>query len=131
MRKEKPLVSLLRRLADVIAEESGRNPEFASRLARLLQEPPRAARAKGKRPAHADATALPDVHAEWNARGESEFRLWLRDQPLPVLRALIRAQDLDPTRRTMKWKEPAKLADFLTDALRTRLARGSAFMDRR
>jgi hypothetical protein len=68
------------------------------------------------------------VHAEWTARGGTEFRLWLRDQPIPTIRAVIRAQDLDPTRRTSKWKDAEKLAVFVAEALRARLARGSAFI---
>jgi hypothetical protein len=130
MRKEKALVTLLRHLADLLADESSRNPEFASRLANLLVELPGAHAAKLKLATPRDRETLPDVYAEWNARGEAEFCLWLRDQPLPVLRAVIRAQDLDPTRRTVKWKEPDKLADFVTESIRSRLARGSAFIDR-
>jgi hypothetical protein len=46
------------------------------------------------------------------------------------LRAVIRAQDFDPTRRTAKWIDTAKLATFIGDNLRARLTRGSAFLDR-
>jgi len=73
---------------------------------------------------------LPDIHAEWRTRGETDFRLWLRDQPIPILRAVIRSQDLDPMRRSARWKEAEKLADFIADSLRARLARGSAFIGR-
>ena len=38
--------------------------------------------------------------------------------------------DLDPTRRTAKWREAEKLADFIADGLRARLARGSGFIGR-
>ena len=64
------------------------------------------------------------------ARGEEGFRLWLRDVPVPVLRAVIRAQDFDPTRRTAKWIDASKLATFIADNLRARLARGAALLDR-
>lgn len=73
---------------------------------------------------------LPDVHAECNPRSESDFQLWLRDQPIPVLRALVRIRDFDPTRRTAKGKEAEKLADFIADGLKARLARGSSFLGR-
>jgi hypothetical protein len=73
---------------------------------------------------------LPDIHVEWSARGEIDFRLWLRDQPVPILRAVIRAEDWDATRRTVKWKEAEKLADFIADSLRARQSRGSAFIGR-
>lgn len=130
MRKEKALIALLRSIVDVLAAESVRNPEFAARLESLLSEPPER-KASAKKPTKPKLPEhLPDIHAEWNARGETDFRIWLRGQPLPVLRAVIRAQDLDSTRRTVKWKEAEKLADFIAHSVRARLARGSAFIGR-
>jgi hypothetical protein len=41
---------------------------------------------------------VPDIYAEQETRGEDEFRLWLRDQTVPVLRAIIRKHDLDSAR---------------------------------
>ena len=130
MRKEKALIALLRRTARLLAEESKRNPEFAARLESLLSEP-RERTAPTRRPATDRPTEpLPDVHSEWSMRGETDFRLWLRDQPLPVLRGVIRSEDFDPARRTAKWKEAEKLAAFIADSLRARLSRGSAFISR-
>lgn len=129
MRNEKALIRLLRGLVDLLADEAGSNPDFAVRLDDVLHELP----AKVAKPAKQRAmppAELPDVHSEWNQRGETEFRLWLRDQPIPVLRALIRTHNFDPTRRTSKWKEPEKLSGFIADSLRARMARGSSFLGR-
>jgi len=113
----------------LLADESERNPAFAERLDSLLLSLPESRRpAAAKRTARNTRATLPDVHAEWAARGETDFRLWLRDQPVPTIRALIRAHDLDPARRTDKWKDGEKLADFVAEGLRARLARGSAFI---
>jgi hypothetical protein len=128
MRKEKTLIGLLRGLVNLLAEESARNPEFAGRVDALLSDLPERKGKHTKSEQPASPEQLPDIHAEWNARGDAEFRLWLRDQPTSVLRAVIRAQDLDPTRRTIKWREPEKLADFIADGLSARLSRGSAFI---
>lgn len=128
MRKDKALISLLRGLAELLSEESARNPEFARKLESLLSDPPERRAKPPKVETQTSPEQLPDIHAEWNARGDSEFRLWLRDQPTPVLRAVIRAQDLDPTRRTVKWREAEKLAEFIADGLSARLSRGSAFI---
>jgi hypothetical protein len=130
MRKEKALISMLRGLVELLAEESARNPEFSSRLEALLgglserKATPKKARISSL------PEELPDVHAEWKVRDETDFRHWLRDQPIPVLRAVIRTEDIDATRRTPKWKEAEKLADFITDSLRARQSRGSAFIGR-
>jgi len=130
MRKETALIALLRGLVDLIAEESAINPAFAARVERLLSDVPERKTSPKKRVPKNPPDHLPDIHAEWSARGETDFRLWLADQPIPILRALIRSQDLDPTRRTAKWKEAEKLADFIADSLRARLSRGSAFIGR-
>jgi hypothetical protein len=130
MRKEKTLIGLLRGLVDLLAEESARNPEFASKVDTLLSELPERKAVPKKSAKTTSPEHLPDIHAEWNVRGETDFRLWLKDQPIPVLRALIRSEDLDSTRRTAKWKEAEKLAAFIADSLRARQSRGSAFLGR-
>ena len=131
MRKEKALIALLRRIVELLADESRRNPEFAARLESLLSELPERKAPARKATTARPAEPRPDIHSEWNIRGETDFRLWLRHQPVPVLRAIIRSEDFDPTRRTVKWKEAEKLAEFIADSLRARLSRGSAFIGRR
>lgn len=129
MRNEKTLIGLLRGIVDLLADEAGRNPDFAVRLDALLSVLP-AGTAPSKKNTRAEAEMLPDVHAELASRGGAEFRLWLNEQPVPVLRALIRTHDLDSTRRTVKWKEAEKLAEFITDSMKARAARGSSFIGR-
>lgn len=128
MRKEKALITLLRGLVELVAEESDRNPEFSARVENLLFDIPDQRASKKKSGPSRSNVLVPDIHAEWTNRGEAEFRLWLRDQPIPVLRTIVRSQDFDPTRRTVKWKEAEKFAEFIADGLRARLARGSAFI---
>jgi hypothetical protein len=129
MRNEKTLIKLLRGVVDLLASEAERNPDFAARLDQVLQDlPARSARAekRGSR----QAGQLPDIHTEWNTRGEVDFRLWLRDQPISILRALVRAHGFDPARRTSKWREAEKLSEFIADNLRSRLSRGAVFLSR-
>ena len=128
MRKEKTLIALLRGLVDLIAQEAGRNPDFATKVENLLTDLPEQKSPSKTPKVKPPVSPLPDVHAEWQARGEVECRLWLRDQPTEVLRAIVRSLDLDPMRRTVKWKESEKFAEFIGDGLRARLSRGSAFI---
>jgi len=128
MRKEKALIHLLRNLVSIIADEAERNPEFANKLDATLAALPERQTVQKKRKMKSIIEDLPDINAEWNSRGETDFRLWLRDQPIPVLRAIIREQDLDAPRRTIKWKEADKLSAFIADSLRARFSRGSAFI---
>ncbi len=131
MRKEKALIGLLRGLVDVVAAESARNPEFAATLENLLADIPEAKKPAARRSAARSTMQLPDLHQELNSRGEADFRLWLREQPIPTLRALISKHDLDATRRTNKWREPEKLAEFIAEHMRSRLTRGAAFLGAR
>lgn len=128
MRKEKALITLLRGLVDLVAEESARNPEFGAKVENLLSDIPERKPSSKKAVTRPPDGPLTDIHAEWSNRGEIDFRLWLSDQPVLVLRTIIRSQDFDPMRRTVKWKEAEKLAAFIADGLRARLARGSAFI---
>jgi hypothetical protein len=131
MRKEKVLTSLLRKLVDLLSEESDRNPEFAAKLEAILVPLPERKARRNQRTRTAKTETLPDVHAELASRGESEFTMWLRGQPIAILRSVIRQHDLDASRRTTKWKEPEKLAAFITEQIKGRLARGSAFLTTR
>jgi hypothetical protein len=120
-------------IAHVLGDRSrvahGRNPTFADKLEHLMTLVP--ARKTAVRAQRKNAPVdLPDLHAELTTRGEADFLVWLRDLAVPVLRALIRANDFDPVHRTSKWKDGEKLATFIADGLRARMARGSAFIGR-
>ncbi len=128
MRKEKALTTLLQDLVKLLDEECERNPEFSERLQNVLTPLPGRRAIKKKKPTKKSVINLPDIHERWQALGESEFRLWLRDQPVEVLRGLIKKHDLDAMRRTIRWKENEKLSAFITDQLLSRLSRGSSFL---
>lgn len=128
MRKEKALIDLLRGLVSLLAQESACNPDFAEKVEHLLSALPEKKSAGRKSPAMSQLLEPPDIYAEWNARGEAEFRLWLREQPVATLRALISQHDLDAARRTSKWKDIDKLSAHIADQLQARMARGSSFL---
>jgi hypothetical protein len=71
---------------------------------------------------------VPDIYAERDIHSEDDFRLWLRDQSVPVLRAIIRKHDLDSARRTARWRDAEKLVAYIADRFQGRLERGSSFM---
>jgi len=128
MRKEKVLINLLQGLVHLVEEEAARNPMFASKLEALLSPIPVKSSRTKKAGKPKGAIDTPDIYAEWQRQGESEFRLWLRDQPVEIMRALIKRHDLDPSRRTSRWKEAEKISAFIADQLQSRLSRGSGFM---
>jgi len=128
MRSQKALITMLRGLVKLLGEEADRNPQFAAELEALLS--PLSNNKPGRKQVTAvtEPTDLPDIHAEFASKGEAEFSLWLCNQPIGILRALIRRHDLDATRRTAKWKNTEQLSSFITDQIRSRRARGSGFL---
>jgi len=127
MRKDKALIDLLRGLAELIAEEADRNTEFAGRVGALLADVPEKTQ-KVVKPKAAAPKIVPDVHAEWSARGEAGFVQWLSGQPVPVLRAIITREDLDSTRKSKSWRASERLAAFIAEGLAARRARGGGFL---
>jgi hypothetical protein len=128
MRKEKALISLLQGLVEIIGEEAARNPEFADKLEILMSPVPDKPQRRKQPRSLPPTVETPDIYAEWRTRGEQEFRVWLSENSLEILRALIKQHELDPSRRTSRWKEPEKLSSFIADQLQSRLSRGSRFM---
>jgi hypothetical protein len=128
MRRKKTFLTLLRRLVALLEEEAARNSDFATRLEGVLSSPSQGMVTKKRSRAPKALKQLPDIYAESKRRGEAEFRLWLRDQPIEILRAVIRRHDLDAARRTHKWTDPEKLSAFVAEQLQARLARGSSFL---
>jgi hypothetical protein len=127
MRNKSALTRLLRGIVNLLSEESDRNPEFGAKLDELLASIPGKTQRSGRSEAKPEAE-IPDIYQERKLRGEHEFRFWLRDQPVPVLHAIIRKHDLDSTRRTAVWKDAEKLASYIAERLQGRLERGSSFM---
>jgi hypothetical protein len=132
MPDETSLAATLRALVDAVIEEAAQNEAFAAKVEKALLKlgaPKQAAKPKAAASKASKAkAALPDVHAEWAARGETEFTFWLRDQPIADIRAIIRQLDIDPTRRSSRWKDAEKLARFVSEALKARSGRGAAFL---
>jgi hypothetical protein len=128
MREEKIVARLFRKVADLVADEANRNADFAKRLEDILSELPIAGAKKQKEKPDDPPAELPDIFEEAKTRGDSEFLLWLQDQPMPVLRRLIKVHDFDAAGRAARWKDPEKLAALVAEELRARMSRGSAFL---
>ena len=128
MRKKSSLSRLLRGLSKLLDEEADRNPELATRLDELLESVAVKTHVKGSRRKAEAKPHLPDVYQERELRGEDEFRFWLRDQPVPMLHAIIREHDLDSARRTARWKDAEKLGAYIAERLQGRTKRGSSFI---
>jgi hypothetical protein len=128
MQATKKLSRVLRDLVTLLEEEASRNPAFAERLEEITTALPerfskRPGRARLNEPAN-----VPDVLAEFQTRGADEFRFWLRDFSLPVLKAIVKRNGFDPARATQRWTEPDKFVTLITEQVRARLKRGSAFI---
>ncbi|MGB7728545.1 MAG: hypothetical protein WBL50_10960 [Candidatus Acidiferrum sp.] len=126
MRSQKNLLNLLKGLVSLLDEEAAKNTEFANRLDELMTGV--ADGHSRSKSVYREVALVPDVYAEFSAKSETEFRDWLGDLPISMLRAIIRKHDFDATRRVSKLKDPGKLVELIANQIRVRLARGGGFL---
>ena len=127
MQATKKLARVLRDLVALLEEEAARRPEFAERLESIIARlPERGGQGGGAR--REESVAVPDVVAEFQLRGEQEFRFWLRGFGLAVLKAIVRRNGFDPAKASQRWTEPDKFLDLINEQVKSRLSRGSAFL---
>lgn len=127
MRKELSTSSMLGKIFEIIQDEMIRNPALERRIESALKAAYDELQVK-ERPKRTSTPIVPDIYAEWNSRGPIEFQAWLQREPFDILKEIIRREDMDAARRAAKWKDSEKLAAFITDGLRARMTRGSAFL---
>jgi hypothetical protein len=119
----------LRALGRLIEEEADRNPSFAEKLEAITAGLPVRSAAQRKDKAQHAVAEIPDVLKEYETRGSDEFRFWLRVNPVPQLRAIIKANGFDPEKKSARWTEPDKLIGLIAEQTAARLKRGSAFLE--
>jgi hypothetical protein len=129
MQVTQKLTRALRDLVALVEEEASRNPAFAARVEQITAElpsvpssPSRKNKARGK------VGPLPDVMAVYQAKGENEFRFWLREFDMGMLKAIVKANGFDPTKNSQRWVGPDKFIDLIVDQTGARLRRGSSFL---
>ncbi len=95
MRNQKILTRLLRGLGELVAKEAEKNPAFAAELDELFADVLAAKHRKHPKATQSPPAELPDLFEELKTRGESEFFFWLKEQSMPMLKALIKRHDFD------------------------------------
>lgn len=120
------LSTALARLLAVIADEAARTPRFAKALQVALaggspsDAPP--VRRGGRR-----SPGVLDPFEVYAATGETGLREALGSLQLEQLRDIIAEHGMDNDRLAMKWKDPARVVDRITERVTARAAKGSAF----
>ena len=109
------------RLIGEAVAEAVRDPEFARRLRRALDEaiPKRRARR---------ASALIDVFACYERGGESELRQELSALDVDQLKDVIAQHQMDRAKLAMKWRTPERLIDLIVAQTISRAHKGEAFL---
>lgn len=123
MQRTQTLTKLFKQLAELVAREAESNPAFAAELDAILAPLPKpTAKAKGK------VHPVPDIFAEFEAKGEEEFSFWLRALDLATLKAIVKENGFDPSKTAHRWKEADKFVPLIVEQTVARLKRGSAFL---
>lgn len=119
----------MRDVIKLIEEEAGRNPAFAERLAEITDGLPAKKDKSGTKPkVLAQLKPLPDIIAAYQEKGDQEFRFWLREFDIPVLKAIVKANGFDPAKNSKRWDESDKFIVLIAEQTAARLRRGFAFL---
>lgn len=126
MQSKPKLTNALKALVTLLEEEASKNPAFAEKLENALSELPDTQKKKSKKAS--PKLSPPDIAEAFQEKGETEFRFWLRDFELPMLKAIVKQNGFDPGKNSLRWKEPDKFIDLIVEQTTARLKRGSAFL---
>lgn len=126
-----------------LAAQAESDATFATQIAAALRESglmtasetptaPRAKRTGARRAGLKEApsetqAAPPDPFALLRERGESGLRAALDASDLNVLRAIVRANRLDPARISSRWTARERVISLIVDQVRARANHGKAF----
>jgi len=118
-----------RALIGLVEEEASRNPSFAERLEAIVADLPSGSPSKKSQKSKKSVAPndVPDVLKGFQEKGETEFRFWLRDFDLTILKAIVKANGFDPGKSSQRWTEPDKFIELITEQTTARLRRGSSF----
>lgn len=137
-----PLRTVLRDLAEAVANEAEHNPKFAERLEKICghqtfgatpdstknagssfrEDASTESRKRGNRraPAMLDPVALAD-------QGEEVVRAQLTPLDLDQLRDIVADYGMDPGKLVMKWKTPERVIEKIVEISLARARKGDAF----
>jgi len=117
-------------LVELVEEEAEQNPAFAQRLEALVAGLPAGSvsRKASKSKNAEEGINIPDVLKVFQAKGETEFRYWLRDFDLATLKAVVKINGFDPGKASQRWTDPDKFVALIADQTAARLRRGSSFL---
>jgi hypothetical protein len=128
MRSKKILINFLKRFVEAVSVEYDKNAEFAQTIDQLLADASISKHPSVQGRKELGAKPIAELYNEWHSRDELQFTLWLVEHPVSILQATIRSYELDARKQAARWNDPKKIADFIVDKLRTKAARGSAFI---
>ncbi len=129
MQSNKKIGTLLRRLVVIIEEECEKNPDFSAKVHGLLEQKSEPVVRKPKQ-TNIDSTKepMPNVLQELESKGEEEFRFWLRDLDLDLLKLIVKTNGFDAAKKSLRWKDKDKFIELITEQASAQLKRGSSFL---
>jgi hypothetical protein len=120
-------------IVDIITDEAGRNPEFRTRLERVLGKTHFDARpvtkiitGEEKRKGGRRAAAVLNP-IDLARHGEADLRSRLAELDLERLLDIVAQFGMDPGKLVMKWKDRDRVIDRIVEIALTRATKGEAF----
>ena len=118
----------LDKLVRLVAAQAERDPAFAAALAEIFSTTPApVAPAKKTAASRRQAAVLDPVALA--RQGEDALRASLAPLDLERLRDIVAEHRMDPSRKVMKWKTPARVMEEIVALSLSRARKGDGFRD--
>jgi hypothetical protein len=115
---------VLRKLADLIADEAERDSGFAAALSDVLGSSPSPVQPARRA---TNAVSIPDPFDVYRTKNPEEFRTWLNGLTIDELRAIVREHRFDPSRLSDRWKTKERFIKVISERVESRSKQGDVF----
>ena len=121
--------TILRRLANAIADQAAANPEFDAEIRLILDQSPQDA--LRNRPDRSVSMKTKDIVHDpfeaWEQKRE-DFPAWLETLSVSELRAIVRTNGFDPARLSDRWRSKGRFIDLISRRVESRKSQGDVFL---
>lgn len=119
----KHLRKLFKQLADLLADEADRDPDFEIALAEIFNLPSDAPSVRGK----IAGEDLPDPFEAYSNKTPEDFEEWLKSLSVETLRGIVRLHRFDSAGRSNNWKTHKKFIELISQRVAGRKKQGTTF----
>jgi hypothetical protein len=122
------LSSIFTKIAQKIEEDEEFARSIFSEIEPLFVKNERSKRTEQHESQH--LSSIPDLFAIYLQQGTEGLRQRLENFEVHVLKEIILAHGLDPTRKVRRWRAKERIINFIIEVVTKQMSKGKAFLER-